>query len=95
MIGKPSSERPHLFAESDRGREPPPPPPEPRRSLTERFRPETLSAYIPGAGGGEDGGDERVGFLRRGAERRRGQGQNGNRRDAEVFSGNFLRQAPV
>jgi hypothetical protein len=46
-------ERAHLLVESGRGREPPPPPPEPRRSLTERFRPETLSAYIAGAGGGE------------------------------------------
>ena len=63
-----ASSRTHLFASSDREREPPP---DPRRSLTERFRPELLSAYIAtadeGGGGGEGlGARSRVSSARRG-----------------------------
>jgi hypothetical protein len=75
------------LAPSDREREEPPP--DPRRSLTERFRPEDLSAYIASArrrervGFGRRGGAGRTG-KRRGGENR---GRNGNRRDLEVCCG--------
>jgi hypothetical protein len=67
-ILKRASSRAYLFAPSDREREAPP---DPRRSITERFRPEVLSAYIataastPAARASER---VRVGFRRREGE---------------------------
>lgn len=85
-----STEGTHLFADSDRGREPPP---EPRRSMMDLFRPETLSAYIASAGEARYDGARAVGFSSArssGRKRRRGRGRNGNRGgDEEVSFGKF------
>ena len=62
-----ASSRAYLFASSDREREAPP---DPRRSITERFRPEVLSAYIATAASAAASAARawervRVGFRRR------------------------------
>ena len=61
-----ASSRAYLFAPSDREREAPP---DPRRSITERFRPEVLSAYIETAASAARAWERvRVGFRRREGE---------------------------
>jgi hypothetical protein len=65
-----ASSRAYLFASSDREREAPP---DPRRSITERFRPEVLSAYIATAASAAASAARawervRVGFRRREGE---------------------------
>ena len=87
-----ASSRAYLFAPSDREREAPP---DPRRSITERFRPEVLSAYIETAASAARAWERvRVGFRRRegeedGGTRGGGEGSAGRWGRAESWNGNM------